>query len=764
MEFQINGLLMSKSLDLNLLPVARFAGNDQTQFLGLHAAEQPRRAARGRAADRLVLYLAVIGNAPLPPAKQERLLVDLSNLYYQTSGSVTSGMRAVAKALNDSLLDRNLQIANSGRQGVGLLTQFVLRDDQVYLGLSGPMHVYLIASQDVEEYYDPSMAGKGLGQGKIPPISYHQARLVARDTLILAAQPGSDWSKEGLAGLHGLGPQSLRRKLFPQNMDVHAVLIQASQGKGKFFVLRPQAAGTRQPSTASVESQTGPQFEPVAPDVLPAEPMVAISEDAAVESSPVPADNTVFSENLVAEEVDHTAEHANAYAESAGEQRSSPARRRLDFSSIGKALAVVGLPVLNAFQRTGKWIGALFERMLPEGLPSSVMAFIAIAVPVVIVTVASVTYQQLGRSTQYEALYAQAEQKAAEALAQQDIRARRVSWEQLLLLLQEVESYSNTRPNPDTQVLREQAIAELDELDLVKRVDYQPAIVDQLPPVVSVARLVISDEDLYLLDGNSGNVIRAVPSDQGYVVDNSFQCGPGPIGVTEAGKLIDMVAWPAGFVPKASLLALDDRGNVIYCAPDEPPQLESLTAATSQSWGNPTAITLDGSDLYALDPTGNAVWIYWDSEFNEEPSMFFDQEIPPLQDVIDITANNGELYLLNADGNTTLCYLGTAGVSPTRCGPASYIDDRPGLEGLTMVSPYAFEQISFTPPPDPSLFFLEPDNHAVFHFSLRNLVLESQYLPKEPLSPRPATGFYVDAANRTVYLAIANEVYYGIMP
>ena len=287
---------------------------------------------------------------------------------------------------------------------------------------------------------------------------------------------------------------------------------------------------------------------------------------------------------------------------------------------------------------------------------------------------------------------------------------------------------------------------------------------DQLPPLVSVTHLLVSDEDLYMLDGNSGNVIRAVASDQGYIVDDSFQCGPGPIGVTEAGMLTNIVPWPHGFLPEATVLGLDDRGNVIYCTPGKPPGLEPLTPSLSQSWGIPTAMTLDLGDLYVLDPTENAVWVYWDSEFDQEPSLFFDREIPPLQDVVDMTAKGGELYLLHGDGNTTLCYLGTPGVSPTRCSPAPYVDERPGLVGNTFVAQDPFTQVSFTPPPDPSLFLLEPVNQAVFHFSLRNLVLEGQYLPMEALSPRPATGFFVDSVRRTIFLAIGNEVYYGVTP
>jgi hypothetical protein len=255
-----------------------------------------------------------------------------------------------------------------------------------------------------------------------------------------------------------------------------------------------------------------------------------------------------------------------------------------------------------------------------------------------------------------------------------------------------------------------------------------------------------------------------VTADQGFVVDETFKCGPGPVGVSEAGKLIDIALWPPGFQPDASIIALDDRGNVLYCIPDSPPEMDHLAASTSQAWGEPTALAEDMSDLYVLDPSANAVWFYQGSNVQQEPRLFFDAQIPTLEDVVDIAANKGELYLLHADGHVTLCFIGVSGVSPTRCSDPPYVDDRPGLEGHTLLTSSPFSQILFTPPPDPSLFLLEAESHGVYHFSLRNLVFNSQYLPKEPLSSEAATAFFVDTPRRLMFLAVENEVYFGVMP
>ena len=175
-------------LDLNILPFARYAGQEYPDLMGLHVAEPPRNAARGRATDRLVLYLVMTGNAPLPPAKQTQLLESLAKLYFSTSGTATSAMRTVAEQLNELLLQRNLNMANSGRQGMGVLTQVVIRENQVYLAHSGPNHAYLIAAGGAEYFFDAEMESASLGQGRIAPVAYHHASLQANDTLFLAAQ------------------------------------------------------------------------------------------------------------------------------------------------------------------------------------------------------------------------------------------------------------------------------------------------------------------------------------------------------------------------------------------------------------------------------------------------------------------------------------------------------------------------------------------------------------------------------------------------
>ena len=190
-------------MDLNLLPLARQYGQDSPDLPGLHIAAKPRRAARGRQADRLILYLVMEGNAQISPSQQEQLLKNLAQIYYKTPGSVTAALRAAAETLNQQLLDQNLKEASSGQQGVGLLMLMALREERIYLAQCGPTHAYCISPGGFQHFYDPQPTRRGLGLGRTTPVYFSQISLKENDVLLLAPQPPADWSEATLGSLAG---------------------------------------------------------------------------------------------------------------------------------------------------------------------------------------------------------------------------------------------------------------------------------------------------------------------------------------------------------------------------------------------------------------------------------------------------------------------------------------------------------------------------------------------------------------------------------
>lgn len=785
---------MGTSFDLNVLPLARQAGQDQPGLTGLHVAGPPRRPARGRATDRLILYLDLAGNAPLSPGKMEQILVSLAKAFYDTSGSMTAALRAVAEGLNRFLLDRNVRSASTGRQSVGLLSLAAVRGEQLYLAQCGPVHAFLITAGQTQHLHDPQITGRGLGLSRATPIRFFQASLQPNDILLLSTQPPPSWSEASLTGLHGQGPESLSRRLLnPGILDVNAILIQARPGAGKNQVLRSgPSAGPAAEVIAAAPQAIPRQADRSVP--APALPQAALEQEAPTErvESRLPSQGKPQSEELAAAELpvepqpDGTVKTgAEAFrpapqpfppaavsiaeptpAEKAAPRPAPPARPKLSFAPFWRLAIAVGRPVTRFSRGLARTSSTFLSRMLPDeslfSISSTTMAFIAVAVPLVIVTVASMVYFQRGRDAQYNLFFAQAVQAGSQADGQAEVSARRTTWETALTYLDQAERFRTTT---DSQGLRRQAQQALDELDLIRRPDYKPAVIGGLPLDVRITDLALSENELYMLDANSGSVVRAQFTSQGYEVDRSFQCGPDLPAGSGVGPLIDIAPWPDIMTPEATLLGMDAGGNLIYCGPRKAPVAATLAPPSAMQLGELVGFALDLTDLYVLDPDSNAVWVYWNSTISSQPQFFFGEDIPPMQAVVDLAVNSNDLYLLHADGHVTLCVYSGLGVAPTRCtDPVPYVDSRPEREGTQLVPENPFTQIRFSPPPDPSLYLMEPKNQGIYHFSLRNLVFQHQYLPAIKLSPNPATAFAVNKIERTFFLAIGNEVYYANIP
>jgi hypothetical protein len=743
-------------MDLKLIPLARHNGQDDQILPGVRVAAQPRRPARGRKPDRLILYLDFEGNRTLPPEQQEQLLKSVAQTYYQTGGSVTAALRASADDLNKQLLDYNLHSTSSEGQIVGLLNLLTIRNDRLYLAQCGLSHGYLISDSGVRYFHDSQPAGRGLGLGRTTPIYYSQAQIGSGDILILTPQPPADWSPTNLGRLYGKEVEPLSQNLLSMaGSNLHAVLIRAEDGPGKTYLLRPKlAAGAAVATTISKSTETEESGTPPEQQVVP---------------MPIPAERIPPNESLQPTEAYIPPTQPSGEAEISSAE---PVSRQKE-SVVGPVRAGLAAMIQSAGSAMGKFtlgLRTFISRLLPgEGLftlPSSVMVFIAIAVPLVVVTIATVVYFQRGRAGQHEVYLAQAVQAAGFARSQTDPQTQLVAWQEVIRYLDEADGYQFT---PNSQQLRFEAQQVIDDLNMITRLVFQPALTGNLPETTQISRMAVTESDLYLLDSSDGQVWRAFSSGVGYELDETFQCGPGFPGSQNIGPLLDILALPKSEESGATLLGMDSNGNLLHCHPGEPP-LFNVLEAPSTGWVQPQAFTINLGNLYVLDPQANAVWIYWNSDFTQQPQLFFDEQVPPMESVIDLALDKSDLYLLHDDGHITVCAFSELGVAPTRCtDPAPYTDSRPGLEGQLLSPHPAFTEITSTLPPDPSLVLLDPDSRAIYHFSLR-LTYIRQYRPQIDLdsivavAAMPASSFGISLDSRVIFMALGNQVIYAGMP
>jgi hypothetical protein len=804
---------MSGTFDLNLLPLYRQSGQDQPELPGLYAVTPPRHPARGRDADQLILYLTLTGDLGFSPDQQTKLLERLAQAYYKSPGTVTAAMKGVADTLNAALLERNLQVSSSGHQGAGLLTQAVLRGETVYLAHSGPVHAFLMRPQEPQHWFDPQVTGRGLGLSRMAAVRFYQASLKLNDFLLLAHLPAEAWAGEGVAVTANQGLESLRRRLLSQaGQNLNAVLVQVQAGTGKLRLLRlkPAFQNMAHPTQASAGQAKPVMEKPTSERVLPAvEPPPPQNEDL-TEKEVLPQPEPVADSAVVSSEAVDTG-NASPSLESPIAAPSPAQPSRQDEKVPPSSLAAEGRPAASAVASGAvppslskpalpakkkpasgpsavasmaatlrKWLGelgsilkhtfnwffgglvTLLKRILPDesllNVSPTAMIFFALAIPILISVVGGVVYIRRGQQRQYEAYFQQAQEAARQAGTMTDPAELRAAWKVTLEYLDKAEFYQET---PSSQEARAKAQGALDQLDAVERLDFQPALSNILDDTAQITRIVATAGDIYLLNQTQGNVYRAILTGVGYELDQTFLCGP-QAAAGSIGALVDIAPLPRGHNSGASLLAIDLSGRLIYCTPGDDPQVTVL-APPPVNFGNPKALAFDSGDLYIIDPPNKAVWVYRNLETEQPPHQYLGDITSFMVDVIGMAANVDDLYLLHSNGGMTKCtYSWIEGV-PTRCeDPFIYSDTRPGRAGGEVIPDALFDQIAFAPPPDPSLYMLDPQNRAIYHFSLR-LNLDRQYRPLQELPEGTATAFAV-SPTRLLFLAIGSQVFYAALP
>jgi hypothetical protein len=273
---------MITKLDINLLALARQAGKDQTGLPGFYAVSPPRRTARGRADDSLIILLSCTGGAPFPTNLQEQWFERMSQAYFQTPGSTTAAMRTAAQVLNQQLFDRALRGAGT-RQGLGLLTLAVMRSEQIFLAQCGPQHAFVFAPDRLDHFYDLENAGSGLGVARTVAIRFFQSPLHPEEYVLVTHQLPPGWDDATLQSAYGQGLESLRRQLLSAaGTEVNAILVQVQAGHGHMRLLKPK------PAPPSSAAETSAQPGPAAPAGPPIEtrPSVPAATDVLVTPPP----------------------------------------------------------------------------------------------------------------------------------------------------------------------------------------------------------------------------------------------------------------------------------------------------------------------------------------------------------------------------------------------------------------------------------------------------------------------------------------------
>jgi hypothetical protein len=247
------------TFDLNILPIHRQNGQNFADLPGLLAFTPPRRVARGREKDSLILYVTFSGTAEYSLEEIDALHHKAATTFYQSPGTQTSAMRKAADSLNAAMLERNFATTGHGQYAHGALLLAVLREERCTLLLSGPVHAVWIGEGQTRHIHEPSLSGKGLGSSQNIQTYLAQVDLHPNDLLALCGKFPKDWEADLLGERPTASLDAAYRKLTFAKGDLNAALIHPQTGSGVITVLRADVsappASQRMPETIEPRSR-----------------------------------------------------------------------------------------------------------------------------------------------------------------------------------------------------------------------------------------------------------------------------------------------------------------------------------------------------------------------------------------------------------------------------------------------------------------------------------------------------------------------------
>ena len=754
----------------------------------LLTASAGKGAARGREEDSLLLKLWPSEAISLSDAVLDQALAKLALAFFKTSGSVTNAMRGLADSLNKTFLSGNSQLQEKDTWQTTSVLIGVIHHETLFVGINGKAEALLIRKDGREHLFDTELDPRGLGLSSVVHPRFFQTAVTDGDFVLLAQEIPAD-----LLASDRLSPDTtILGEFVPFLGGTDVIRLTYGEGLSLKARLDPkpvQAAPEIQENEEPTEPEVvGPQeiiwpeevLEPsevegdngsLADDLFRNVPLVNLSaaQEAKPESKPDEKPETPPEEPVVLPEAPVIIPQEPAAEPVRKEEaQSAPIFDVEQFKTGALQTVAKGAGFLKGVEeKTEAIIQKSGEKKREEGKPVTELSalskwLIAILVPLLLVALTTFIYLSQGQGNEYGYYLAQAEASANNAAQMQTDELKREGWNQTIEWLDKAAAYQKSE---EVNALYLRARLALDALDGAKRLIYKPAFAAGLFPGMNVTNIIALNRDLYLLDQTNGEVKHLTLQSQGYSLDETFRCAPGNIGGVQVGKLVDMLAIPINNPAKAPILAIDAAGSILFCSVGASPTAAALLPPDG-GWQNLRSIAFDSGKLLVLDSGANAIWIYrgFSSNFDQVPVSYFDALPVQLQDAIDLAANKDELFLLHADGHSSHCLASQISGLVTCDDPYPYQDVTNGKAGVDFAS-LKFNQMAYSPPPDPSIYFLDPDGAELYQFSLRlnlNQVLRSG-LNDGSLPTDRATAFAV-AANRQVFLAFGNAVYYAILP
>jgi hypothetical protein len=620
----------------------------------------PKKAARGRELDTFFVLVSPSGEANAPATFYEQMARLAAERYFNSSSSVTAGLRTVFASLNQDLTEHNI---TGKRNYEASILCAVLRDNELFLGRVGSgvclfHHEGATQSFPADFSNDEVLFGPPLGVHPVPDMRMTRYNVAQGTRLVLADERLADLNMAKMTEALALPDLNDALTGFKLLVSTHLTMTIVE------FV--PPDAPSPVPAR---ESRSTSKTPAVADEVesQPAAPVTPPSPSA----PPVPQRNRLIE---------------------ARQATGSGARAGLG----GAALRLAGL---------FEGINHLLERILPQTadgqrswLKSRTAAAAAVFIPVGIVVMVMVMWIGGTGESEFELCVQEANKTAivARGIASSDVNGTLAAWNAVTNVVDRCNTIRAGDPNLNALTREAQNV-----VDHLFRVERREAKVLQPFPNALLKQVILQGLDVYVLDAQNYQVSRVTLAGDGRsIVPGTRQLLPGMrIGAVVQQFRINNIVDIAWSDDTSQIMGLDNNGVLVQCSPRFLQSCDAQKLLGAETWTTPIAMAVWQNRLYVLDVGANQIWRYEASggTYPNTPNEYFTgQNRPDVRTAVDFGIDDkGNIYVLMADGQVLkfrsgaqvpFAFAGFPEDQKPTTADALFINNDPTAQGMYIVS------------------------------------------------------------------------------
>ena len=771
--------------DISLLPLNLSEGRNIGELPGLFLYKAPQKSDSSRQSDILILLL--YNYSEHADAGILKTWADIiSNTYFSSRGSITSGMNEAVKKLSAYIRKEN---KNKISPSISM-NAAVIRDRTIMFSHAGPVHSTVISADNVQNFSNEACLPIQLQQNE---LSYFTSNIHTEDIILLCPKVPSDWTNAAIMEVAGDSPLNAIRFLLDRSGgDLQAAVIQLRSGKGNITFKNKSSI------TANIQLEN-PNIDE-SNKALKNESTGSVPGSKNEQLTEKKVEKPLLRQRKTADLFSDDASYTNSQNEKASETQADelpkqetnsqdieeedpkstkvelPGSQDLPFDFTETTVSKHDKkPKANRIHQSDK--SKEKKKATPKNKEKKekfnlqrfiVILICGLLIPVIVVSVLFFIYSGRSKDQLHREYLSLAVTAAQKALSDSNPYNKESLWTEALGYSEQSLSYGTS---PAAEDMRKEAMTQIDQINGGISAIYSYANQNKLPQGLSLTEILSSGQYTYALDSKSGSVLRFSYSGNGVALDNNFTCTPGVYpdlnnenSTIQVGALLDFIMLPAGNPHSFVLAGVDANAYVLYCsgfAGNQAAQLKKTNAGKLDIKG----ITFANNSMYILDTQASAVWeyLYNNSDgFIYEPSNYYGSYSPYLSDIIDFSIYKEYAFFLKEDGNLLTCDY--TGYRPS-CGTITEIESSDGNSHVKLAN-HNFKKIIVNNSPDNSIYIMDAKLQSVLNISVKSNYIR-YIVPNRSLDNMAqystATGFGITGQNRLLW-AYDNVLYIGNMP